>query len=647
MLDFFFFVFLVIPFRVGVLWTGFGLSFELPDVNVSTRIQSFSELRCNKYFVMYFTEMIQNYSRYSLQINQFYGAAHNIGMILIDETDDASFDKEDVRWNKVKIIYNLMSNESHSFIEYFIWLDSDLFFVDFNYNFSELLLNYSSYDVIISKEINPLNGIANTGSIIVRNSPWSKKFFHSWWYDYDHNSMDQHAFEVLYRSYDVATVASRVKLLYENDINSEFPGLWTFQNGLPVLHLAGESNFVREEILKTAWTNFRLCNLSSSGVCKESIITREELNSIDYIPLHFREWESILQTLQALSLKEPLLLEDVVRVRYRAREAQQSINKYSLKLFDKSVNEVLLRSYTLTAARMIYGLSSQLILSTSDVSQTLIVPQLQNFLDSGMELAVVESDETSYTQLLAEMKVLEVHLKSLIAEKDKKVASYYLFKIFEFEAHFHQKHQLFERSLESYQQALKLWFDLAVTHSYFGSGNSLLSSFEEGINILKNLLLLSCFNGIRKPKVDAIDLSFRGLCILLRLASKNQGVAVLPTESLVDCSLENSSFDRTSIFLHRLLSNFSSLPLLLQSEFIEIFLLSVHCPLFLPEYHEQWQQVLGNDFNRMYLSSLESYFAVANRDVVNSSIEKIFFNSPNRKGKRFRKKKWLSSSLSV
>jgi hypothetical protein len=628
-----FFLFLAVPFRR----VGFGLSVDSLSINDSNECQPCSEINhfyYDKYFVMYYTDMIRSYSGYSFKINQFYGSIHNVGTILIDEMDDPSFDKEDVRWNKVKIIHNLLTNESHSVVEYFIWLDSDLFFVDMNYNISDLLVNYSTYDIIISREINPMNGIANTGSIIVKNSPWSKHFFHSWWYDYDHNSMDQHAFEVLYHNYDLSTVSCHVKLLNENEINSEFPGLWTFQNGFTVLHLAGESNFIREEVLKTAWNNLQLVNSSFS----RSIMTREELDSVDYISLHFREWDSILQTLQMMSVTE-LVLEDLIRVRYRIREAQQSINKYALKLFHRSVNSFLLYNYTLTASRMVYGLSSQLILSTLSNSQPLLIPLLQNSLDSGMELAVVESEEKFYIQLLSEMKLLQVQIGAMIIEKDKKIASYYLFKIFEFEARFHQKHRLYERSLSSYQQALEVWFDLAIDHSYFGSGNALLSSYKEGINTMKNVLLLSCFSGIRNPKVDAVYMSFRGLCVLLRLIRKNQKVSLLATDSLLECSSDTFFVDGSSIFHHHVFSNFSDLSLLLQSEFIEIFLLSVHCPLYLPEHWHEWRQILRKNFNASYLASFKSYFDVASQDVVDSSVRKVFSHNLNHKGRRFKKKK--------
>lgn len=246
---------------------------------------------------MYFTDAVQTHSTFAYKINEAYARFMNLSIVLVEENDDNNFDVEDVRWNKVKILLNLLNDPAESDVDYWIWLDSDLVFVNFTFNISNLIKQYENFEIILSKEINPANGVANTGSIIVKNSEWSQKFFQSWWYDFDHvSAMDQHSFEELHSKFANIPPVNRILLLPETAINSEFPGLWKHRDDLPILHLAGESNFIRAIILQRIWENY----LDRFDATKP-LITRAELDSIDYFLAHLNEWRLIASDLQRQS----------------------------------------------------------------------------------------------------------------------------------------------------------------------------------------------------------------------------------------------------------------------------------------------------------------------------------------------------------
>jgi hypothetical protein len=264
----------------------------------------------NVKFVMYYTKEIEHHAAYAAKINAIYGMIYNIDMVLVNSSSSDQFDTEDVRWNKVKIFLDLLEAKDPA-VDYYIWLDADLVFVDFSFNIKSIMEQNPNVDIIMSREVNPANGIANTGSMLVKNTNWSLMFFQKWWLDYDHSAaMDQHAFEnLLSRQSESFSSSNRVLLLPETAINSKFPGLWTHNDSLPILHLAGESNFIREEIFRLGWQN--LCSSVASSSHAENneendnnknsnnlfskIITRQLLDSIDYLSLHLQEWDQIIE----------------------------------------------------------------------------------------------------------------------------------------------------------------------------------------------------------------------------------------------------------------------------------------------------------------------------------------------------------------
>jgi hypothetical protein len=347
---------------------------ESHSVNISSVILHDSAENVNAsqfHFITYYTDNIEGHSQFAFAINLLYvsniltkGPYHNFLYRYLPKTEIATgriieeWDLEDVRWNKVIILYNLVSNMlredskeiSHNLgKKYLVWLDSDLIVANHSLSFANLIQpDDNNVDIFISQEVNPDNGIANTGCMIVRVSQWSKVFLWRWWTEWDRRAgMDQHAFEALYRLLPHEEQSQRIRLLGVTEINSQFPGLINHHIHNPILHLAGESNFIRQFVFKQCWQS--LCNyLHSPGSLQEELglqvrsldniavfppfgVSRYALDNIDYVSLHKQEWNNIEKTLKFIlnatsSVSDKLIL--MQNLQYRIRETQQSHSKF-------------------------------------------------------------------------------------------------------------------------------------------------------------------------------------------------------------------------------------------------------------------------------------------------------------------------------
>jgi hypothetical protein len=176
---------------------------------------------------------------------------------------------EDQRWNKVGIILNILFyNIKSNFVStnaFLVWVDSDLIILDMEMKMEEITDKYSWADLILSEDTHgEVNGIANTGFMLIRVSEWSKSFFSLWWTDFDDRSkgMDQHVFHRLWTR-NALNMTSHVAILPPDTLNSMNPP-WKHQKSTnKVLHLEGTSSTLRETILSFAFE--QLCTTFSGG----------------------------------------------------------------------------------------------------------------------------------------------------------------------------------------------------------------------------------------------------------------------------------------------------------------------------------------------------------------------------------------------
>ena len=127
---------------------------------------------------MSYTENIKSYSDISRKINEIYANKYNYDIKIFNEimTDRAP------QWCKIKVIEKILNENDYKYI---FWIDSDAFFNDHNIKIQDIIGNNIDKDVIICDDyVN--SGIdseikVNTGTIIIKCTPWSKKFFNLLW----------------------------------------------------------------------------------------------------------------------------------------------------------------------------------------------------------------------------------------------------------------------------------------------------------------------------------------------------------------------------------------------------------------------------------------------------------------------------------
>jgi hypothetical protein len=251
--------------------------------------------------VTYDTTNTLQFAVYSFAVNSVFARLHNHSIFLAMPDNGFEFEKRDQRWNKVKVLETLIErqlqdgpNSDH----YFVWLDSDLIFLDLNMSLSQLASQYPHAELIVSQDVDRLNGMVNTGAMIFRSGDWSLRFLRDWWTYTDRaDGMDQHVFDQLYKQYESrqpsyctnngttqngrnestsSTVASstshptatnaeppiefissclhtKIVILPPHVLNSHIPARLHQQPSHRVLHLAGESSIVRAHVFQNAY----------------------------------------------------------------------------------------------------------------------------------------------------------------------------------------------------------------------------------------------------------------------------------------------------------------------------------------------------------------------------------------------------------
>lgn len=165
--------------------------------------------------------------------------------------------------------------------------DADAVVLDFGLDLLGLGRQYPQADLLASADIRM--GLINTGVLLLRNTPWMRRFLHQWWYgphsvpgdallDASSSSSgaawrqvcDQDAFDRLYTHYTNTwapgdpRVSEKVKVLPMDALNSHPPAMVHQRPESSVLHLMGEHTALRRELFRRAWGN--VCAARSGGV---------------------------------------------------------------------------------------------------------------------------------------------------------------------------------------------------------------------------------------------------------------------------------------------------------------------------------------------------------------------------------------------
>lgn len=201
----------------------------------------------------YITDNIVEYAKYSIFVNIVYASRNGYMFKTLSPNNTWSSSERDLRWNKIHTLVHALDPVSGwaRDMDYIVWVDADLIFVDHDIRLEQIAAEFPTAHILVCSEMHGLNRI-NSGSIIVKNSAWAKKFLVDWWNFGSRNKhTDQTQFDLFFQSRH-AEFAQRVKFLPSSALNSDVPISVRHLSTHPVLHLMGTSTSFRIKMFQKA-----------------------------------------------------------------------------------------------------------------------------------------------------------------------------------------------------------------------------------------------------------------------------------------------------------------------------------------------------------------------------------------------------------
>jgi hypothetical protein len=126
---------------------------------------------------MSYTDNIKSYSSMAEKINRKYAIKNGYDFKVFSHK---MIDRAP-QWCKISVINELLASNKYN---YLFWIDSDAFFNNHNIKLENIINNNKDKEIIICDDIKNSGGrqnAINTGTLFVRCSEWSKKFFKLLW----------------------------------------------------------------------------------------------------------------------------------------------------------------------------------------------------------------------------------------------------------------------------------------------------------------------------------------------------------------------------------------------------------------------------------------------------------------------------------
>mmetsp|Transcript_2840 Transcript_2840/g.4303 ORF Transcript_2840/g.4303 Transcript_2840/m.4303 type:complete len:734 (+) Transcript_2840:56-2257(+) len=206
---------------------------------------------------------IMKFGSYMIASTAAYAEQNGYSFHWLSPETGSNYQTGDPRWNKVKIIDVALdpTNGWAKDTEYLVWMDADAIVLDLGMKIELIGQQYEKADFIASADIR--QGYLNSGFLIMRNTPWLRKFVKEWWTVVDRNvKCDQDAFDVLYESYMrdfnsgkryVGDIKEKVAILERDALNSDPPAMTHQKEYNQVMHLMGEITPQRSTVFRKAF----------------------------------------------------------------------------------------------------------------------------------------------------------------------------------------------------------------------------------------------------------------------------------------------------------------------------------------------------------------------------------------------------------
>ena len=202
---------------------------------------------------------ISAYTAYSLAINMAYCERQNCSFVYLND-ESANYCPMDVRWNKVKILAEGMKTWGRG-MDYLLWLDADLIFLDMNFDIiGDIVSNTSIHhggEIFMSAESAGSSTMINSGSILIKNSDFTAKFLKDWWGNENDRKFysDQEQFDIVYHRMVAAAdpKVQKIVILPPDAMNSDPPAMTNQKDSNKVLHLMGEHTLFRAAVFSSGF----------------------------------------------------------------------------------------------------------------------------------------------------------------------------------------------------------------------------------------------------------------------------------------------------------------------------------------------------------------------------------------------------------
>lgn len=85
-----------------------------------------------------------------------------------------------ITWNKIRLLQILLHEYAKDF-DYIFYIDADAVFFNHDIPLESIIQKYPDYNIVLCDD-RPMGGrLVNTGTILIKNTDWSRKFFNYWW----------------------------------------------------------------------------------------------------------------------------------------------------------------------------------------------------------------------------------------------------------------------------------------------------------------------------------------------------------------------------------------------------------------------------------------------------------------------------------
>lgn len=174
-------------------------------------------------------EKYKEATKYSWLSKKKYAEQHGYDFI----TDESVYDEtRPIAWSKILLISKYLSQYDHV-----VWIDADAMIMNHSQKMEDKITTFGDSDIVVSNDI---NGMINTGVIVVKNTLFSAKFMETIYkpeHFVDHGNWEQQTFINLYNS-NTDDCQNHIKVLTNNRtvLQSYF---YHFVHGDFIIHLVG------------------------------------------------------------------------------------------------------------------------------------------------------------------------------------------------------------------------------------------------------------------------------------------------------------------------------------------------------------------------------------------------------------------------